>query len=119
MKIMQSFLAFFYILDQGYDQCKENDLGRFLGTISPELWGDGKPIDKAIFDDWLKACDYQTLNQNNIIKRTYEFLESYEHEFGFDFCRIKKWLINSTNQEIIEKAMNKADKMCQKFKYDM
>ena len=44
MKEMQSFLMFFYILDQCYDQCPENDLGGFLGSISPELWEDGKPM---------------------------------------------------------------------------
>lgn len=116
---MQSFLVFFYILDQGYDQCKEEDLGRFLGTISPELWEDGKPIDKAIFSDWQKVSNFQTIDKKNIIKMTYAFLESYEHEFGFDFGKIKNWLITSVNQEIMEKAMGNADMMCQKFKYDI
>lgn len=32
MKIMQSFLTFFYILDQGYSECQEDDLGGFLGA---------------------------------------------------------------------------------------
>ena len=50
MKIMQSFLIFFYILDQGYSECQEDDLGGFLGVISPELWADGKPMDKSIFN---------------------------------------------------------------------
>ena len=36
MRVMQSFLMFFYILDQCYEQCPENDLGGFLGSISPE-----------------------------------------------------------------------------------
>ena len=44
-------LDFFYILDQGYNQCKKDDLGGFLGAISPELWEDGQPADKAIFND--------------------------------------------------------------------
>ena len=52
MRVMQSFLMFFYILDQCYEQCPENDLGGFLGSISPELWGDGKPMDKAVYNDW-------------------------------------------------------------------
>ena len=44
---MQSFLIFFYILDQCYDQCyrnkevEEDDLPWFLGAICPELWTDG------------------------------------------------------------------------------
>lgn len=116
---MRSFLVFFYILDQGYDQCKENDLGRFLGTISPELWGDGLPADKAIYNDWQNANNFQTIDENNIIKKIYDFLEGYEREFGFDFCKIKEWLIMSANKEIVRRAFDKADMMCQKFKYDI
>lgn len=41
MKTMQSFLILFYILDRRFNQCKEDDLGGFLGAISPELCGDG------------------------------------------------------------------------------
>lgn len=52
MKEMQSFLTFFYILDQCYEICPENDLGGFLGAISPELWADGRPIDQAVYHDW-------------------------------------------------------------------
>ena len=48
MRVMQSFLMFFYILDQCYEQCPENDLGGFLGSISPELWEDG--------NQWIKLC---------------------------------------------------------------
>ena len=119
MKVMQSFLVFFYILDQGYDQCEEEDLGRFLGTISPELWGDGQPTDKAIFSDWQRINKFQTIDENNIIKTAFEFLEGYEYEFGFEFCNTKKWLITLANSEIIEKAIAKADAMYQKFKYDI
>lgn len=32
MKTMQLFLMFFYILDQCYNQCKEDDLGGFFGS---------------------------------------------------------------------------------------
>lgn len=38
MKTMQSFLIFFYILDQGYNKCKNDGLGSFLGVISPETY---------------------------------------------------------------------------------
>lgn len=114
MKVMRSFLAFFYILDQGYDQCKGNDLGRFLGTISPELWGDGLPADIAIYSDWQNVNNFQTIDENNMIKIIYDFLESYERKFGFDFCKIKEWLITSANQEIVRRAFDKADMMWQK-----
>ena len=45
MKAMRSFLMLYFILDQGYSKCEDDDLGAFLGIISPELWDDGWPID--------------------------------------------------------------------------
>lgn len=118
MKIMQSFLIFFYILDQGYSECQEDDLGRFLGVISPELWADGKPMDKSIFSDWVKISNPETVDAGNIIKRAYDFLEHYESAFGFNFSQAKQWLLLSANKEIIEKAYDKAQIMYQKFCYD-
>lgn len=118
MKIMQSFLIFFYILDQGYSECQEDDLGGFLGAISPELWADGQPMDKSIFNDWIKISNPETVDAGNIIKRTYDFLVHYESAFGFNFSQARQWLLLSANKEIIEKAYDKAKIMYQKFCYD-
>lgn len=117
MRLMQSFLMFFYILDQCYDQCQENDLGGFLGSISPELWEDGRPIDKAVYNDWKEKNDVQTLNSQNIIKTTYDFLQYYESKFGYSFTKTKKVLGNLVGDEFIKKAQEKTDKMYQKYSY--
>jgi len=53
---MESFLVLFYILDQCYEMCQENDLGGFLGMISPEMLEDGKPVDTAVYVDWKSFC---------------------------------------------------------------
>ena len=87
MRVMQSFLMFFYILDQCYEQCPENDLGGFLGSISPELWEDGKPMDKAVYNDWKDRNDVALLNNQNIISATLDFLQFYQTKFGFDFSK--------------------------------
>lgn len=118
MKAMQSFLIFFYILDQGYSQCQEDDLGGFLGVISPELWADGKPMDKSIYDDWLKISNPDTIDTNNIIERAHSFLEYYEKKFGYNFSQTKQWIKLLTNKEIIEKAYTGAKIMYEKFYYD-
>lgn len=115
---MQSFLIFFYILDQGYNQCKEDDLGGFLGVISPELWEDGQPVDKAIFNDWVKISNPETVDMSNIIEKAYTFLGYYEQEFGFNFPKTKQWLITTTNRTIVEKAYDEAHIMYQKFHYN-
>lgn len=99
----RSFLVFFYIVDKGYNQCKEDDLGGFLGAISPEIWEDGKPIDKAIYNDWLKFCKPKIINENNIIKRTYDFFGYYEKKIEFDFSKTKRWLISMDDKKIVKK----------------
>lgn len=118
MKTMQSFLIFFYILDQAYHQCKEDDLGGFLGAISPELWEDGRPIDKAILNDWQKISNPETVDVNNIIERAYAFLGYYEQEFGFNFSKTKQWLLTTANKAVVEKAYDETQLLYQKFQYD-
>lgn len=117
MKTMQSFLIFFYILDQGYNKCKNDDLGGFLGAISPEIWEDGQPIDKAVFSDWEKICNSETVNMNNIIGKTYAFLEYYEREFGYNFSETKQWLLTIANEIIVGKAYAESKLMYEKFQY--
>ncbi len=118
MKTMQSFLIFFYILDQSYNQCKKDDIGGFLGVISPELWEDGQPVDKAIFNDWQKFNNPKTVDKTNIMERIYNFLVYYEKEFGFNFSETKQWLISIENEAVVEEAYNNTQLMYQKFRYD-
>ena len=122
MKEMQSFLNFFYILDQCYNQCygkgREDDLPWFLGAICPELWDDGKPIDEAIFDEWLKFSDSKTIDINNIMEKTYLFLEYYELKFGFNFSKAKHLILTTTDKTVAQSAYDKAEVMYQEYKYD-
>lgn len=118
MEVMKSFLISFYILEQCYEQCQEDDLGGFLGAISPEIWEDGLPMDKAIFNDWQKISNPKTINEQNVIKKTYDFLTYYEKEFGFKFPKTREWLILSNKQAAVESAIEKAQEMYHKFNYD-
>lgn len=118
MRVMQSFLMFFYILDQCYEQYPENDLGGFLGSISPELWGDGKPMDKAVYNDWKVQNDAALLNSQNIINATLDFLQFYQAKFGFDFSKTRSILENTSSIEMLEKAATKTDLMYQKYNYN-
>lgn len=121
---MQSFLNFFYILDQCYDQCyrnrkvEEDDLPWFLGAICPELWGDGKPMDMAIFDEWQSFIEPQTVDVNNIMEKTYSFLEYYEEKFGFHFTIAKQWILATTDKTVVEIASDKTELMYEKHQYD-
>ena len=118
MRVMQSFLMFFYILDQCYEQCPENDLGGFLGAISPELWEDGKPMDKAVYNDWKARNDVAFLTSQNIIGATLDFLRFYQAKFGYDLSKTQSILENTDGIEMLEKAAVKTDVMYQKYNYN-
>ncbi|MDE7253970.1 MAG: hypothetical protein K2O32_13650 [Acetatifactor sp.] len=117
MKPMQSFLIFFYILDQGYNPCNNDDLGGFLGMISPEIWGNGLPIDMAVFHDWERFSNPETVDMNNIKEKTYSFIEYYERQWGFDFSETKQWFLTAVNEAIVEKAYAKTQLMYEKYQY--
>lgn len=113
----RTMMLFLYILDQAYDQCKEDDLGEFLGAISPEIWDDGQPVDKSIFDDWQKTNLTGKVDVGNITEKVYAFLAYYEQEFELDFSKTKQWLL-TTNKAIVEKTYDKDQAMYQKLQYD-
>lgn len=118
MKAMRSFLMLYFILDQGYSKCQDDDLGAFLGIISPELWDDGWPIDKAVFNDWIEMCQPQSITEKNIIKKILIFLDYYEKGFGFDFSVIKKWVLKDADTQVIKKAIKNVDVFYEKYKYE-
>ena len=119
---MQSFLMLFYILDQGYDQCKkdnllDDDLGIFLGKISPELCGNGKPIDEAVLIDWEKMNKLEVVDMNNIREKIYSFLEYYEQELDYNFSETKQWLLTKTDKMTVRKAYENSRLMYVKYQY--
>ena len=111
MNNIQSFLLFFYILDQCYDICKEDGLGVFLGMISPELWQDGKPMAVDILDDWKRISEPRTIDNRNIIEKTCDFLCYYEKKSGFALEKVKQLLKTLDTKIIIENALVKAHEM--------
>jgi len=117
MKIMQSFLMFFYILDQCYDLCEEDDLGRLLGIISPELWQDGRPIDEAVLEEWKQRNAMIEVNDKNIINLTHSFLCYYEQRYGYNFSNTKLVLSKVNEFQIIKKSKDKMQEMYQKYQY--
>lgn len=89
---MRSFLQFFHLLDAHFFEPGEHDeaLGPFLGMISPNLWTDGLPADRAILNDWIKAYGEDPMDEESLLRASVEFLRSYEKYF--DFSRTIAWL---------------------------
>lgn len=107
---MDSFFSFFHILDYCYTVWQENDLGGFLGAISPQLWEDSMPIDMAIYNDWSAGCADGDIDEENILKKIYDFLDLYEKQFGYNFSETKKILLEGVPQNVIQKALEQADR---------
>ena len=112
---MDSFLIFFYILEQCYKMCNEDDLGGFLGSISPELWDDGKPMDMAVYNDWQTQNPNIEIQGKSDLKQIYDFLESYEKKFGYNFLQTKKTLIKNITNIMIQDAKRNAKNMKEKI----
>ena len=108
---------FFRLLDLCYEQYPEDDLGGFLGSISPELWDDGKPADIAVYHDWKRMAAGSTLTDTHIIGVTHAFLENYEQKFGFDFSHTKHTLLQISTEQMLAKARAFADKMNETYHY--
>ncbi len=108
---MYSFLVMYYVLHQIYFQCNENDLGGFLGMISPELRSDGKPMDYAVFNDW-RNFFRKGVAEVPQYSDIYGFLELYEKEFNFVFSLTKKQLLNNFEYNMLENACKWAQKFC-------
>lgn len=95
--------------------CQRTDNQR--DAISPEMWEDGQPADKAVLNDWEKISNPETVDMKNIIERAYTFLGCYEQEFGYDFSETKQWIWATADETIVEKAYDEAQLMYQKFQY--
>ena len=117
MNTMQSFLMLFYLLDQCFDDCPEESLGGLLGAISPELWRDGQPADKAVLLDWEKFSRRETVNAQNIVRIICDFLECYENQFGFNFAQTKRWLLSQASEKNIRTAAEKTADIYKRFEY--
>lgn len=118
MKPMQSFLLFFFILDYGYNECKgEDDLGAFLGTISPELWDDGRPIDRSIYNDWIFKFNPRFVKMSNILNKIYSFLNLYEEKWGYNFSEIKCWILKNADIKAVQSSWKKVEDMYRIYNY--
>lgn len=110
-----SFLVFFFILEQFYIQSKNGPLGAFLGAISPELWSDQLPADKAILLDWEKECDKWSSSDDEILQISHDFLSNYEGEYELGLGATIDWLSGIIKDErkskqIVEEAVVRAQR---------
>lgn len=87
----------FIILEYCYKICKDDDLGGLLGVMSHNMFSDNKPVDCAIYNDWISICHlYDAGESKNIIN----FLEIYEKKYDFNFSKTKNVLFNINDDDL-------------------
>lgn len=122
MKPMESFLMLYYLLHQ----CQEIDpgdlssgeliLSDLLSGIDPTLWADGRPMDQAIYRDWLEQTDISRLNRGNIISAVLSFVSLYENR-GFYFGIVREILLGPERETMIASAERFTKCMYHKHNY--
>jgi hypothetical protein len=83
----------FNLMDDFYQDTKDDCLGSLLGGFSPHLFTDSMPADSAAWNDWENTVNKITvkewLTSDEVLRATREFIDFHQNEFGFDL----KWLI--------------------------
>jgi|MucameStandDraft_1065616.scaffolds.fasta_scaffold53466_2 hypothetical protein len=122
MRRMESFLIMHYLLRRCAEididtSCGDLFLTDFLSDTDPTLWADGRPMDQAIFDDWVEQTNIPHLNEKNIISAIINFLSFYEDR-GFYFGRTKEILQEIANDEMLKDAAEFSKIMYEKYSYN-
>jgi len=123
MKKMQSYLTLFSALDRCYWNIPEGDgkefLGMVVGSMDPEIWADGRPIDPAPALDWEAVSgsrDYCSLDE--FAEDVYKFLEVYRTEFGFDVTEVQRYIKPLIDDTFWAKTAEYVERMYDEFQYD-
>ena len=87
--------------------------------IDPTLWADGRPMDQAIYIDWLKQNEIEHLDLENILPAIQKFITLYENR-GFNFGRAKDILNKPLNDiaPMLKKAESFSQNMYKNFSYN-
>ena len=125
MKSMESFLILYHLLEQCYEidpgdkSSEELILSDFLSDIDPTLWADGRPMDQAIYIDWLKQNEIEHLDLENILPAIQKFIALYENR-GVNFGRAKDILNKPLNDiaPMLKKAESFSQNMYKNFSYN-
>lgn len=102
MKDPETFWILFVLLERCYFSTRtlETDgLGGLLGALSPELWADGLPADKALLDDWDALRDTASPAQAAMLRRIGLFIDRYADGFAFSAEAVRHWLADLTPEQ--------------------
>ena len=75
-------------------------------------------MDMSIFFEWYNFIEPQAVDVNNIMEKTYSFLEYYEKKWGFHFTIAKQWILTTTDKTVVEIACERTEYMYEEYKYD-
>ncbi|MCI9415734.1 MAG: hypothetical protein HFJ79_11275 [Clostridiales bacterium] len=114
---IQSFFALFYILDYCFQWDQDDDLGAFLGMISPDIWTNGEPSDIAVYKDWVEYTQSKKIDTGSLPNGISDFLGIYMEQYGFNFYHILQLLPEKISPREIQNAINKSHDLCENKGY--
>jgi len=75
----------YYLLKAYWEQTKLDDLGGLLGSMRPDLFSGGMPIDKKLVDDWeIITGESEDINEEEAFDYVIKFLEKQSEWLNID-----------------------------------
>ena len=86
LNLKESYYTMYVILDHIWPNIQnKDDIGFFLGVISPVLWRECEPIDPAIYNDWCNIIE-DNIEDASLLTAIIHFLGWYQQQYGFSFA---------------------------------
>ncbi|MDR1157592.1 MAG: hypothetical protein LBK75_04705 [Oscillospiraceae bacterium] len=111
--LKQSFLAAFQILDEVFDDTRNEQLGNLLSEMNPYLFADLMSADPAIWNEWIdcakKINKDEVYSSDEVFETLNIFLELNSEQYYYDMdlllCLINDKITNGRWERIFKKAL--------------
>jgi hypothetical protein len=111
--LRQSYLAAFQILDEIFDDTKNEQLGNFLSGMNPYLFTDSISADPATWHEWVscanKVQNGGVLTADNAFQTLISFLRFNEEQYGYRTNMILDEMQNPSYQKRWKQLLQKAE----------
>lgn len=111
----QAFLAAYTLLDDLYDNTKDNTLVQLLWDMDPFVFTDRSPADPAIWADWISCAGAiqkeGLLTEDNAYQVFIDFLRMDAQEYGYDMEAVLHEIQASWYQKRWKELLEKASRL--------
>ena len=98
--LRQAYLAAFQILDEIFDETKNEKLGNFLSGMNPYLFSDSMSADPATWHEWTACAEKVSTDEmyenSDVLVIVNMFLQLNQKQYDFDM----NWFAELLNKKI-------------------